>query len=136
MQRGASEWPWREASQVKSAGAPAGRAEHRAGAAAIGGIAHTGRQAAEAIRAHPLLTRWLLAGPVALAAGVMTMMAMPIWLPAGAAGVTNIALPIILAPLLWAVPFFYACLEEDLVRGTTILGAAVLLQGLMVAVAV
>ena len=42
---------------------------------------------------------------------------MPLWLPRGAAGVTDIAFPIILVPLLWAVPFFYACLEENLVRG-------------------
>jgi hypothetical protein len=93
------------------------------------------RQAAEAIRAYPVATRCLLAGPVALATGLLTMMAMPFWMPAGAVGVNNLALPIILAPLLWAVPFFYACLEENLVRGSVVLSAAVLLQGAIVAMA-
>ena len=46
-----------------------------------------------------------------------------------------IAFPIILTPLLWAVPFFYAVLEENLVRGTLVLGLATLVQGLAIAVA-
>jgi hypothetical protein len=77
----------------------------------------------------------LLAGPGALAATVATMMAMPVWMPAGAAGVNDIAFPILLAPLLWAVPFFYACLEEDLVRGTLVMLGAILVQGTAVAFA-
>ena len=66
--------------------------------------------------ARPVTTRWLLAGPGALLAALATMSVMPLWLPRGAAGVTNLAFPIILAPLIWAVAFFYACLEENLVR--------------------
>ena len=53
------------------------------------------------------------------------MSVMPLWLPRGAAGVTNLAFPIILAPLIWAVAFFYACLEENLVRASLVIGAAV-----------
>lgn len=83
---------------------------------------------AAAIRRRPVLARWLLAGPGAVLAGVATMMAMPLWMPPGAAGVNDIALPIILTPLLWAVPFFYAVLEENLVRATVVLGAVVLVQ--------
>lgn len=87
---------------------------------------------AEAIEAHPATTRWLLAGPGALAAAVATMTAMPVWLPAGAAGIDNIVWPIVLAPLLWAVPFLYACLEERLARGTAVLVAAIVGQGAVV----
>ena len=97
------------------------------------GLADT--RLAAAIRRRPLLTRWLLAGPGALVAAVATMMAMPLWVPPGAAGVNDIALPIILTPLLWAVPFFYAVLEEDLVRGVAVLGLAILVQGAAIAVA-
>ena len=85
-------------------------------------------RAAEWIRARPVLLRWLLAGPGAVLAGAATMAAMPLWLPAGAAGVNNIALPIILTPLLWAVPFFYAVLAENLVRATAVLSTVTLVQ--------
>ena len=81
-------------------------------------------------------TRWLLAGPGALLAAVATMCVMPLWLPRGAAGVTNLAFPIILAPLLWAVAFFYACLEENLVRGSLVIGGAVLVQAAVAVLAV
>ena len=52
------------------------------------------------------------------------MMAMPVWVPAGRAGIDDIALPILLAPLLWAIPFFYACLAEDLVRCAAVISAS------------
>ena len=90
--------------------------------------------AAAAIRRRPVLARWLLAGPGALLAALATLMAMPLWVPPGAAGVNDIAFPIILTPLLWAVPFFYAVLEDNLVRTTVVLGLAILVQGLAVAV--
>jgi hypothetical protein len=35
---------------------------------------------------------------------------------------------VILAPLIWAAAFFYACLEEILVRGGLVIGGAVLVQ--------
>lgn len=80
------------------------------------------------IRARPTLVRWLLAGPGAILAGLATMAAMPLWLPAGAAGVNDVALPIILTPLLWAVAFFYAVLARDLVRATVVLSAVAIGQ--------
>ena len=46
---------------------------------------------AAAVEAHPRATRWLLAGPGALLAALATMSVMPLWLPHGAAGVTNLA---------------------------------------------
>lgn len=89
-----------------------------------------------AVHRRPVLTRWLLAGPVAVLAWIATLMAMPLWLPAGAAGVNDIALPILLTPLLWAVPFFYAVLEENLVRASVVLALVVLVQAVAVAAAI
>ena len=89
-----------------------------------------------AVSARPLLTRWILAGPGAILAALATMAVMPLWLPRGAAGVTNLAFPIILAPLIWAAAFFYACLEENLARGSLVIGALVLVQVVVALVAV
>lgn len=86
------------------------------------------RDAARWIEARPTLVRWLLAGPGAILAALATMAAMPLWLPAGAAGVDDIALPILLMPLLWAVPFFHAVLAPNLVRASAILSAVILVQ--------
>lgn len=86
------------------------------------------RDAADWIEARPTLVRWLLAGPGAILAGLATMAAMPLWLPAGGAGVNDVALPIILTPLLWAVPFFYAVLARSLPRATAVLVAVVVVQ--------
>ena len=91
-------------------------------------------RARRAIQDRPVLTRWLLAGPGAVILGLVTMCAMTLWLPAGAGGVDNIAIPIILTPLLWAIPFFYATLEPNLERATAVFAAATLVQGLMLAI--
>lgn len=90
---------------------------------------------ARVIRARPLTTRWLLAGPGALLAALAAMAAMPVWLPPGAAGIDNVALPILLTPLLWAIPFFYACLEENLPRGVAVTLVAILAQAALAATA-
>lgn len=87
------------------------------------------------VLAHPVATRWLLAGPGALLAAVLFMASVPVWLPGGSAGIDNIVYPVILAPLFWAVAFIYTCLEENLPRGASVIAAAILLQGLMVAAA-
>ena len=97
------------------------------------GLRALGSGLAARIGEHPTLTRWLLAGPVSLLAALATMAAMPLWIPPGAAGVNHLAWPIILTPLLWAVPFFYACLEEDLVRGSLVLAGITLGQSGVVA---
>ncbi|MFT3974232.1 MAG: hypothetical protein QM699_12510 [Amaricoccus sp.] len=86
------------------------------------------REVAGWIEARPVLVRWLLAGPGAILAGLATMAAMPLWVPAGSAGVNDVALPIILTPLLWAAPFFYAVLARDLVRAVVVLSAAIVVQ--------
>ncbi len=91
-------------------------------------------RAQRAIQDRPVLTRWLLAGPGAVIVGLVTMCAMTLWLPAGAGGVNNIAIPIILTPLLWAIPFFYATLEPNLERASAVFLAATVVQGLMLVV--
>jgi hypothetical protein len=92
-------------------------------------------RASAVIGARPVLTRCLLAGPGAVLLGLATMAAMPLWLPAGRAGVNGVAFPILLTPLLWAVPFFYACLEENLPRGVAMIVLPTLGQGVAVALA-
>ncbi|WP_299132369.1 hypothetical protein [uncultured Amaricoccus sp.] len=84
------------------------------------------------VEARPVVTRWLLAGPVTILAALATMAAMPLWVPPGAAGVNDIALPILLTPLIWAVPFFYACLAENLPRAALVLVGATVAQTLAV----
>lgn len=86
------------------------------------------RDAARWIEARPTLVRWLLAGPGAILAALATMAAMPVWMPAGSAGVNDVALPIILTPLLWAIPFFHAVLATNLVRASVILSAVIAVQ--------
>lgn len=85
--------------------------------------------------AHPKATRWIMAGPGALIVAVLFLAAMPVWLPAGSAGVNNIVYPLVLAPLFWTAAFLYACLEENLRRGASVMVGAVLLQGAIVALA-
>lgn len=94
---------------------------------------HGRNRLAAAIARRAVLMRWILAGPAALLAAVLVMAAMPVWLPAGAAGVDNIVYPIILAPLIWAVVFMYAVLEERLPRGLAVIGLVILVKGAIVA---
>tara|TARA_R110000772_G_scaffold264038_1_gene384251 strand:- start:46360 stop:46701 length:342 start_codon:yes stop_codon:yes gene_type:complete len=88
-----------------------------------------------ALDARPRLTRWLLAGPGAVAAALLFAMAMPVWLPKGAAGIDNIAFPLILVPLIWAVVFVYACVEESLLRCTAVMCGTAAVCGLTAAMA-
>ena len=88
-----------------------------------------------ALDMRPRLTRWLLAGPGAVAASLLFAMAMPIWLPKGAAGVDNIVFPLILVPLIWAVVFVYACVEESLLRCAAVICGTTAVCGLTAAMA-
>lgn len=89
-------------------------------------------RAGAAMAARPRLTRWLLAGPGALAVAVLFTMSMPLWLPAGSAGVNGIALAVILAPLIWAVVFVYAVAADHLVRAVAVMGAVGAGTGILV----
>ncbi|MFO7483772.1 hypothetical protein [Oceanibaculum nanhaiense] len=65
--------------------------------------------------------RWLLGGPMAVLIAILAMGAMPLWFPTGAAGVDHLIFPLILFPALWAAPFFYAILAENLRRAALVL---------------
>ena len=63
--------------------------------------------------------RWVriaLAGPGAIVVALVTMAGMALWLPGGAAGIDNLVLPLLLAPLVWAALFFHACLDRSVGR--------------------
>ena len=80
----------------------------------------------------PVVSRWLLAGPVTLLVAVLIMAATPVWMPAGVGGVDNLVLPLILFPLIWAIPFFYSLVEERLTRAWAVLTGLAVLNGLIV----
>ena len=82
------------------------------------------------------LARLLLAGPVALTAALVAMAAMPLWLPSGAAGIDNLVLPILLFPVIWAFTFFYAVLEESLIRAGVAFTLVIAANGLLASFAV
>lgn len=73
-------------------------------------------------------TRILLAGPGAVLVALVVMAGMPLWLPGGAAGVDNLVLPLVFAPLIWAALFFHACLDRRLSRVAAIAGALFILH--------
>lgn len=75
----------------------------------------------------------MLAGPGAIAVTLALLAGMPLWLPGGAAGIDNLALPLVLAPLIWAALFFHACLDRNLVRVALVAGALFLVHGALVA---
>lgn len=89
-----------------------------------------------AVSAHPVLSRWLLAGPGVLAAALLFTMSMPVWFPPGAAGVNHIAWPMVVAPLVWGFLFTYVCLEEDLFRGVAVMAGGVGVFGMVSLLAV
>ena len=67
-----------------------------------------------------LWLRVALAGPWTMAASVITMAGMAAWLPAGAALVDNLILPLVAYPLIWAFFFFWACLDGNLGRAALV----------------
>jgi hypothetical protein len=62
------------------------------------------------------IARVLLVGPGAAIAAVASMLGMALWLPAGAGGIDNMVVPLIVAPLIWAGLFFHAWLDPRLWR--------------------
>lgn len=82
----------------------------------------------------PRRTRWLLGGPMAVLIAILAMGAMPLWFPSGAAGVDHLIFPLILFPALWAIPFFYAILAENLRRATLVMTGFAILNAAGIAV--
>lgn len=77
--------------------------------------------------------RILLAGPGAIVVTLALLAGMPLWLPGGAAGIDNLAFPLVLAPLIWSMLFFHACLDRSIARVAAIAAALLLIHGGMVA---
>lgn len=76
--------------------------------------------------------RWgriLLAGPGAICVTIIVMAGMTLWLPGGRAGIDNLVLPLVLAPLIWAVLFFHACLDRSVGRVALVALALLLTHG-------
>ncbi len=73
----------------------------------------------------------MLAGPGAFLLALVSMAATPVWLPEGSAGVDNVVLPVILAPLIWVIAFVYTCLEERLPRCAAILTSGIGVQAMI-----
>lgn len=83
-------------------------------------------------RSRPWL-RGLLIGPLALLAALLCMAGGAVWLPAGAAQVNDLVLPVVLFPLLWTAFFLYACLDKRLVRAFVVVGVAIAINALLIA---
>lgn len=83
----------------------------------------------------PGIRKWLrigFAGPGAIMIALVIMAGMTLWLPRGAAGIDNLVLPLVLAPLIWAALFFHACLDRKLGRVATVaIGLLALHAGLI-----
>lgn len=77
--------------------------------------------------------RIMAAGPGAVIVALVVMAGMPLWLPGGAAGVDNLVLPLVLAPLIWAALFFHACLDHRLMRVGAVAIALLVVHGGLVA---
>lgn len=93
----------------------------------------TDRPIATASRSGRGWTRIMLAGPAAVIVAIVVMAGMPLWLPGGAAGIDNLVVPLVLAPLIWAALFFHACLDRNLARVALVAAALFLLHGGLVA---
>jgi hypothetical protein len=79
-------------------------------------------------------SRGLLAGPVAFVTAVAVMAGGALWVPKGAASIDNIVLPIVLFPAIWALLFFYACLDRRLPRAWAVTIALLLLNSGLIAI--
>lgn len=90
-------------------------------------------QATTPPRSAQLWLRFLLAGPVAIIVALMLLAGMPLWLPGGAAGIDNLVIPLVFAPLIWSALFFHACLDRSLLRVALVGGALFMVHGGLVA---
>jgi hypothetical protein len=77
--------------------------------------------------------RVALAGPLAIIATLVVLAGLPLWLPGGAAGIDNLVVPLVLAPLIWAGLFFHACLDRNLLRVGAVAALLVVVHGGLVA---
>ena len=79
-------------------------------------------------------SRGLLAGPVCFAASAAVMAGGVLWIPKGAAQIDNLVLPMVFFPAIWAVVFFYACLDRNLLRAWAVTLSLLLANAATIAV--
>jgi len=74
-------------------------------------------------RRYTIWARVFLAGPWTAGLTFLVIAAAPLWVPKGAGGVNQIAFPLVLMPLIWAVLFFFALLDRSLIRIAVVFSA-------------
>lgn len=79
------------------------------------------------------ILRTAAAGPGALLAAFLVMAALPLGLPGGRAGIDNLVVPMVAFPAIWALLFFYACLDRRASRALAVVLAAGAMAGVPVA---
>lgn len=84
----------------------------------------------------PITVRWVLSGPFALLLTMLLLMGSAHWVPAGVSGVDNIVLPVVLFPLIWVGVFIYALAEENLLRGSVVMGGLIVAHVVLLLAAV
>ncbi|MEM6583015.1 MAG: hypothetical protein AAF699_17170 [Pseudomonadota bacterium] len=68
-----------------------------------------------------LISRWILAGPLAFIVSVLIMASMPMWMPMGAGNVNHLAFSVLLFPAIWVAIVMYVLLEENMTRAAVLL---------------
>lgn len=69
--------------------------------------------------------RALLGGPLAFIASFLVMCGSVLWLPAGAAQVNNLVIPVLIFPLLCTLSFIYILVDSRPARAFSVLGLMV-----------
>ncbi|MDB5970196.1 MAG: hypothetical protein JWQ90_2646 [Hydrocarboniphaga sp.] len=80
-----------------------------------------------------LWPRIVLAGPLAFITAGLIMGGGALWLPEGAEHIDNLVLPIVLFPAIWALVFFYACLDRRIGRAYWVVLIAALVNAALIA---
>lgn len=76
-----------------------------------------------------LFWRFMLAGPLVFVCSVAVMGGAAVLIPPGPATINHVAIPLVLFPGVWALLFFYACLETRLSRCSAALLLLVVANG-------
>ena len=77
--------------------------------------------------------RVVLAGPGAVVTTLLVVLGMSLWIPEGPAHIDQLAFPLILLPLVWAMLFFHACLDRSLARAALVALGLCVLNGAAIA---
>lgn len=85
------------------------------------------------IAARPTLMRWIMGGPVCIIASFLIMMGMAYYIPPGAAKLNNIAIPLVIAPLIWVIVFTYVCVTENVTRMVWVVSGITIVHFLILA---